>query len=88
MVSHQAIGMDLPTSLLASVIQGAEEQLAVLVIKENQFAPVTMIHQVVDGAGKLNSQWPRHRGQFLQTTIESDQASYRLSIVRTDLNGS
>jgi hypothetical protein len=70
-ISHQAIGVDLPTGLFAGLAQRAEESLAILVIKEDRFTPISPAHQMVDGTGKLNSQWSWHNGQFVPKTIEN-----------------
>jgi hypothetical protein len=50
MVAHQAIGMDLPTGLLAGLSQGFEKVLAVHIINENVLPAVTTAHHVVDRA--------------------------------------
>src|SRR5208283_2220424 len=61
-ISHQAIGVDLPAGLFTCLAQRAKESLAILVIKEDRFAPISPTHQMVDGTGKLNSQRSRHNG--------------------------
>src|SRR3989454_6446767 len=60
MVSHQAIGMHLETSLLASLGQGFEEILAVHIIVINLLATITATHQVVDCPSIFNSHHPPH----------------------------
>jgi hypothetical protein len=56
---HQ-VKVNLPANLGAGLAQRAEESLAILVIKEDRFTPISPAHEVVDGTGKLNSQWSRH----------------------------
>jgi hypothetical protein len=70
-VSHQAIGVDLPASLFAGFAQGAKESLAILVIEEDRFPPISPAHQMVDGSGKLNTQWSWHTIGSFPDKIES-----------------
>ena len=51
MVGHKTIGMRLPTGSLARLRQRVQEAPPVLVVVENPFAPVTPVHEVVDGPG-------------------------------------
>jgi hypothetical protein len=61
----------MPAGLFAGLAQRAEESLAILVIKEDRFTPISLAHQVVDGSGKLNLQRSWHNGQFVPTTTEN-----------------
>ena len=58
-VGHQAIGVELPAGLLARFGQGLEKAEAVMVVVENLFPPIATIHQVIDGAGILDSEFTR-----------------------------
>jgi len=69
--------MNLPVSLGASLAQRLKEPFTVLVIAENVLAPVTPVHDVVNGAFILDSEFPGHRP-------ESWNHGDYLSILRTD----
>jgi hypothetical protein len=56
MIRHEDIGVNLPASLSASLAQRFDEALAIRIINEDQFAPVTAIHDVINRAGLLDSQ--------------------------------
>src|SRR5664279_4626132 len=43
-ISHQAIGVNLPARLFAGLAQRAEESLAILVIEEDRFTPISPAH--------------------------------------------
>jgi hypothetical protein len=60
MIAHQAIGMDLPIRLLASLGQRLKQVLAVHIIDEDVLLAVATIHHVVDRARILHSHRPRH----------------------------
>ena len=61
----------MPAGLFAGLAQRAEESLAILVIKEDRFTPISPAHEMIDGSGKLKSQRSRHNGQFVPKTIEN-----------------
>ena len=55
MIRHEDIGVNLPTRLGASLAQRVDEALAIRVIHDDQFAPVTAIHDVINRASILGS---------------------------------
>jgi hypothetical protein len=59
-IGHEAVGVNLPAGLFAGLSQGLQKAVAVEVIFEEGFAPVAAIHNVVDSARVLNSQFARH----------------------------
>jgi len=61
MVAHQAAGVDLPAGPLAGLGQGLEEVLSIDVVDKNVLLAVTPAHDVVNGAGILDSHFPWHR---------------------------
>ena len=65
MMRHEDIGVNLPTRLGASLAQRLNEALAIRVIHEDQFAPVTAIHDVINRASILDSQLAGHDGRWL-----------------------
>ena len=60
MIVHQAIGMHLPAGLGAALAQGFQKKLAVLVILENRLPPISPVHDVINRAGILHSEFARH----------------------------
>jgi hypothetical protein len=56
MIRHEDIGVNLPARLGASLAQRVDEALAIRVIHEDPFAPVTAIHDVINRASILDSQ--------------------------------
>ena len=56
MIRHEDIGVNLPTRLSASLAQRVDEALAIRIIHEDQFAPVTAIHDVMNRTSILDSQ--------------------------------
>src|SRR4051794_698069 len=60
MISHQAIGVNLPIGFLASLRERFQQVLPVNVVHENILAPITAIHDVIDRARIFNSQLPGH----------------------------
>ena len=56
MIRHEDIGVNLPARLGASLAQRVDEALAIRIIHEDQFAPVTAIHDVINRASILDSQ--------------------------------
>ena len=66
MVAHQAIGMNLPSRLLASFGESVEKVLAVRIIDKNVLPAVPAVHDVVDGARILHS----HRARHVQESVD------------------
>jgi len=56
MIRHEDIGVNLPARLGANLAQRVDEALAIRIIHEDQFAPVTAIHDVINRASLLDSQ--------------------------------
>ena len=56
MIRHEDIGVNLPARLGANLAQRFDEALAIRIIHEDQFAPVTAIHDVINPASLLDSQ--------------------------------
>ncbi len=52
--------MNLEIRLLASLGQGLEEILAIHLIVEDVFPPISTTHDVVDGTGIFDAQLARH----------------------------
>ncbi len=67
--------MDLPAGLGARLPQGLQETLPIRVVLENGFTAVTAIHDVIDRAGILDSEFAGHakglpmRGEAVNKTI-------------------
>ena len=59
------IGVNLPTRLDANLAQRLNEALAIRVIDEDQFAPVTAIHDVINRTIILDSQLAGRDGGWL-----------------------
>jgi hypothetical protein len=55
MIRHEDIGVNLPARLSASLAQRVDEALAIRIIHEDQFAPVTAIHDVINRTSILDS---------------------------------
>ena len=60
MIRHEDIGLNLPSRLGASLAQRVNEALAIRIIDEDQFVPVTAIHDVINRASILDSQLAGH----------------------------
>ena len=56
MIRHEDIGRNLPARLGANLAQRLNEALAIRIIHEDPFAPVTAIHDVINRASLLDSQ--------------------------------
>jgi hypothetical protein len=56
MIRHEDIGRNLPARLGSNLAQRFDEALAIRIIHEDQFAPVTAIHDVINRASLLDSQ--------------------------------
>jgi len=63
MIRHEDIGVNLPTGLGASLAQRVDEALAIRIIHEDPFAPVTAIHDVINRTSILDSQLAGHDGR-------------------------
>ena len=63
MIRHEDIGVNLPARLSASLAQRVDEALAIRIIDEDQFAPVTAIHDVINRPSILDSQLAGHDGR-------------------------
>ena len=63
MIRHEDIGLNLAARLGASLAQRVDESLAIRIIHEDQFAPVTAIHDVINRASILDSQLASHDGR-------------------------
>jgi hypothetical protein len=59
MVGPKAIGMNLPAGLLTGLAYGVEEPTTVLIVIKDGIATIAATHDVVNGAGILNSQLAR-----------------------------
>jgi hypothetical protein len=55
MIRHEDIGVNLPARLGANLAQRFDEALAIRIIHEDQFAPVTAIHDVINRTSILDS---------------------------------
>jgi len=62
MIRHEDIGVNLPARLGANLAQRLNEALAIRIIREDQFAPVTAIHDEINGVSLLDSQLAGHAG--------------------------
>jgi len=60
MIRHEDIGVNLQARLSGSLAQRFDEALAIRIINEDQFEPVTAIHDVINRAGILDSQLAGH----------------------------
>jgi hypothetical protein len=56
LIAHQAKGLDLPIGLGTRLAHSLEEALPIRVIAEDGFAPVPVIHDVVNRACVFNAQ--------------------------------
>ena len=56
MIRHEDIGVNLPARLGANLAQRVDEALSIRIIHEDQFAPVSVIHGVINRASLLDSQ--------------------------------
>jgi len=60
MIRHEDIGVNLPARLSANLAQRFVDTLAIRVINEDPYAPVTAIHDVINPACLLDSQLAGH----------------------------
>src|SRR5438309_10947516 len=51
MISHQAIGVHLPTGFAARLAQGREEAFSVVSVAKNILASISAVHHVIYGSG-------------------------------------
>ncbi|MCG3776134.1 MAG: hypothetical protein JW395_2983 [Nitrospira sp.] len=63
MIRHEDIGVNLPARLGANLAQRVNEALAIRIIHEDPFAPVTAIHDVIDRTNLLDSQLSDQTGE-------------------------
>ena len=75
-IGHQTQRMDLPPGAPTALAQGFDEPLPVLLILEDDLAPIPAAHQVIDRPLILHSHLARH-GRIVTGPVI-------LSIVRTD----
>ena len=59
-IGHQTVGVNLPAGFAARCAQSPEEAFTVVVIGKNPLASIPAIHDVVNSARILNSQFARH----------------------------
>jgi hypothetical protein len=62
MIRHEDIGVNLPARLGANLAQRLNEALAIRIVHESQFAPVTATHDVINRTTILDSQLAGHPG--------------------------
>ena len=55
MIKHQTMWMHLPARFEAPYAQCCQEPLPILVIPEDRLAPVSPVHQVINGARIFHS---------------------------------
>ena len=67
MIVHQAIGIDTTTEPLYSLLQEQKKTVPVLVVSKNTAAAVAMKHDMVKGAGIMNSWFTWHRQRIAST---------------------
>ena len=78
-IAHEAPGMSLPACALAGFAEGLQEQLPVTVILEDVLAAVAAVHDMVNGAFVLNTEFAGHR-RILH--FESPLATRELLVVQ------
>ncbi len=59
-VPHQRIGEDFDSPQPMGFGEGAEECFIVTIVGKRRLSRRTPIHDMIDGSGKLDSQWTRH----------------------------
>jgi hypothetical protein len=70
MIRHEDIGVNLPARLGANLAQRLNEALAIRIIHEDPFAPVTAIHDEINRSSLLDSQFAGHaRGVALVASL-------------------
>jgi hypothetical protein len=62
MIRHEDIGVNLPARLGANLAQRLNEALAIRIIHEDPFAPVTAIHDEINRSSLLDSQFAGQTG--------------------------
>jgi hypothetical protein len=60
MIRHEDIGVNLPARFVASLAQRLNQALAIGIIHDDPFAPITAIHDVINRARILDSQLAGH----------------------------
>ena len=86
MVTHEAIGVDLPFGFGTGFAERFEEQFAVLVAEKNVLAMVAAVHDVVNGAFVLDTQFSGHDGIIanLRKLVNTKDRPLFRPILRTD----
>jgi hypothetical protein len=66
--------MHLPAGLSTHCFERLQEPFPVQIVTKNFFAPITPVHQVINGVLILNTQLPRHRQLLMQigTCVNSE----------------
>ena len=64
-IRHEDIGVNLPVRLGTILAQRLDEALAIRIIHEDPFAPVTAIHDVINRTSILDSQLAGHAGRVV-----------------------
>jgi hypothetical protein len=62
-IAHEAIGVNQPIGLQASLVEGAEEQLVIHIVAEDGFASIPSIHDVVNRSGVFEAQLASHKSE-------------------------
>jgi len=73
LVTHQAIGMDLPAGLLASLGEGLEEIVPIHVVEIDLLAAIPTAHDMVDRAGILDAHLRWHRATLPKPATQSQE---------------
>ena len=60
MISHQAIGVDLPVSFGAHFLKRLQKALTIRIILKDWLTAVAAVHDVIDRAGIFYSELARH----------------------------
>jgi hypothetical protein len=60
MTAHQTVSVHLPASLLAYRFKCFQEPFPVQIVAKDFLAPITSVHQVINGSFVLDMQLPRH----------------------------
>lgn len=76
MIRHEDIGVNLPARLGANLAQRLDEAPAIRIIDEDQLAPVTAIHDVINRASILDSQLAGHAGK---TALAASHVNFKNS---------
>ena len=80
-IAHQTPRVDLPVGFFAGLAEGCQEQLAVFGAAEDLLLMVAAIHDEVDGAGVLDSDFSGHGARMEEGGI---RVKANGTILRTD----